>query len=121
MPTIALGTGIALIVLGIAGYAFSGAESITALIPAFFGIVLAALGVLARKENLRRHMMHAASVVALLGLIGSASGIPKVLTLLSGGDVARPAAAVAQTLMALLCVGFLVPAVKSFVDARRKG
>jgi hypothetical protein len=47
------------------------------------------------------------------------SGIPKILTIMGGGELERPAAAVAQGLMALLCLIFLVFAVRSFIVARR--
>ena len=63
--------------------------------------------------------MHLSVGLALIGLLGSARGIPGVIALASGGEVDRPAAVVVQTVMAVLCAVFLVLAVKSFVDARR--
>jgi hypothetical protein len=63
--------------------------------------------------------MHLAAALALVGMLGSARGVPGVLSLLSGGEVARPAAAVVQALMAALCLAFLVLAIRSFVAARR--
>jgi hypothetical protein len=55
----------------------------------------------------------------LLGLIGSARGIPAFVSLLGGGEVERPAAAVAQAIMALACAVFIALGVKSFRDARK--
>ncbi len=40
--------------------------------------------------------------------------------LITGSAVERPAAAVAQTLMALICLAFVGFGVKSFIDARRR-
>lgn len=98
-----------LILLGIAGYVVSGAVSITALIPAFFGIIFVLLGQLAEKESLRKHVMHIAVLIALLGLVGSLMGGIDIFTL----------AGISRSLMALLCIVYIVLAVKSFIDARR--
>lgn len=120
MVALSIGLGIVLSLLGVIGYAASGAESITALIPAFFGIPILILGLLGRKEHLRKHMMHAIAALALIGFIGSARGIGSLVTMLSGHDVPRPLATVMQSVMALLTLGFVILAVKSFVDARRQ-
>ena len=104
--------------LGIVGYisgAMSDRASITALIPAFFGIVLAALGLAARaKENLRKHLMHAAVVVALLGFIATAG---RLLSKLS--ELTASPAVISQAVMAAVCLIFVVLAIKSFAAARR--
>lgn len=120
MVALSIGLGIILSLLGVIGYAASGAESITALIPAFFGIPILILGLLGRKEHLRKHMMHAITALALIGFIGSARGLGSLMNLLSGHDVARPLATVMQSVMALLTLAFVILAVKSFIDARRQ-
>ena len=119
MAKVAIGLGILLILLGVGGYAVSGGASITALIPAFFGRAFLALGFIARKQGRRKHAMHAAAALGLLGFLGSVRGLVGLVTLLSGGAVDRPAAVVAQSVMALLCAVFVVLCVKSFIDARR--
>jgi len=119
MPRLTLVTGILLILLGIISYFATGQASLTALIPTAFGIVFAILSWLSRKENLRKHIMHAAAALALLGLIGSFGGLISAFTLIFGGQVERPAATVAQAIMALLLIRFLIYAVKSFIDARK--
>jgi hypothetical protein len=114
--------GVALIALGLAGYFGSGGVSVTALIPAAFGVVLALLGVLARNEGMRKHAMHGAAMVGLLGFLGSARGLLRLPALMSGGEVARPAAVVAQSVMALLMLLFVGLCVRSFINARvRRG
>ncbi len=115
-----IATGVALIVLGLAGYFGAGAASLTALIPAAFGVVLAALGAIARNDGRRKLAMHVAVVVALAGFLGSVSGLLKLPRLVSGNEVARPLAVVAQSVMALLTAYFVALCVKSFIDARRK-
>jgi hypothetical protein len=119
MATETIGFGIALIVLGLGGYFGTGTTSLTALIPAAFGVVLAILGVLARNPAKRALFMHIAVVVGLLGFLGTAGGIVKTATLIAGGEVKRPEAAVAQAIMAILMLIFLVLCIRSFIAARR--
>lgn len=118
MPKYTVYLGVGLIVLGVAGYFASGQASPTALIPAAFGVALLALGLAATKASSSKHPMHAAAVLALLGLIGTAGGVPDLLSLLSGADVERPLAAWSRGLMAIALAVFLVLCVRSFVAAR---
>ena len=117
MPSTTIALGVALIVLGLAGYVLTGAASLTALIPAAFGLVIALAGLLARDERRRKHAMHAAAVVALLGFLGSIRGLLQIGDVFDG-TAARPAAIVSQTIMAVLTLGYIAIAVRSFVKAR---
>ncbi len=119
MAPVAMGFGVWLIVLGVVGYVASDRASPTALIPAGFGLVMLLLGVLARKEHWRKHAMHLAAALGLVGLVATASGLRKLVTLLTGGDVERPAAVISQSIMAVTCAVFVGLCVKSFIDARR--
>lgn len=124
MSNLALTIGVLLIIVGLAGYGFSmgqGHASPTALIPSVIGLIMAVLGFVAsKKENLRKHLMHAALLIALIGFIATINGVINLLKYLGGGEIARPVAAVSQTLTAILCLIFLIFGVKSFIDARRK-
>lgn len=111
--------GLALIALGLIGYLATDAISMTALIPAFFGIVLTILGWIARNERYRKHAMHVAAGIGVVGFVGAAPGLAGLLTLLSGGAVQRPAAAVSQSIMAVLMALFVGLCVRSFIEARR--
>jgi hypothetical protein len=75
---------------------------------------------MASNEKLRKHAMHGAAVIGLLGFLGSASGIMQALAMLRGEAVERPEAAIARTVMAILCLAFVALTVKSFVSARLK-
>ena len=118
MPSTAIALGILLILIGAAGYIYgvmNGNASITALIPAFFGIVLAGLGFAAQaKENLRKHLMHAAVVIALLGFI-----LPTGRLVSRLGELTLTMAVISQISMALICLLFVVLALRSFIEARR--
>jgi hypothetical protein len=119
MPSTSIACGTLLVLIGILGYAngvMTNHASVTALIPAFVGIVLLLLGILARKnEGLRKHLMHAAVLIALLGFLASAG---RLLSKVS--DITYNAAVVSQVSMALVCLLFVILAVKSFIDARRR-
>ncbi|MGH7457717.1 MAG: hypothetical protein ACREKN_01370 [Longimicrobiaceae bacterium] len=119
MPKLTLAFGALLIVLGLSAYFGTGGVSVTALIPAFFGALFILLGWLATRERLRKHAMHGAAALALLGVLGTARGVPAALALLGGGTVERPGAAVTQAVMFLLSLVFLLLCVRSFVAARR--
>ena len=103
-----------LTLLGLAGYFLTGAISPTALIPAWFGLPLAALGYMSRSEAMRKHAMHAAATIALIGCGGA------LFSLLRGPAGASTAMATfSQAAMVLLTAAFVGLCVKSFKDARR--
>lgn len=106
--------GALLTLLGVTGYFLTGTSSVTALIPAFFGLILLVLGFLARSETVRKHAMHAAAAVALVGCAGA------LFSLVRTPIGLRPATAVfSQAAMVVLTAIFVVLCVKSFKDARR--
>lgn len=118
MARTTIATGIALFVLGLGGYLLTAASSLTALIPAAFGLLLVVAGLLARHDRLRMHAMHAAVVVAAIGFLGSVRGLFRIADVFHPIST-RPAAIVAQAIMALLTLAYLAFAVRSFVQARR--
>jgi hypothetical protein len=65
-------------------------------------------------------MMHVITVLALIGFAGSVRGLSSFVAMLGGAEVARPLATIMQSLMAVLTLGFVIFAVKSFIDVRRQ-
>ena len=121
MSSQTLYTGVALIVLGIGGYVVSGAASATALIPAFIGAVFVLLGLLGRKDSLRKHVMHGSLLLALLAVGGTFRGITGVVAWLGGTPPERPMAVVVQAITALLCALLVAGGIRSFLAARKAG
>lgn len=133
--------GLALVVLGLYGY-FNGVSekneearqataaarekdpsapevqpekvSKTSLIPAGVGAVfLVCVGVIIWNNNLRKHVMHFAAVVGLVGVLG---GFMPVMR--SGLDLNKIGVKIGL-LMSLICAVFVGLCVKSFIDARK--
>jgi hypothetical protein len=118
MPIAAVFCGVILIVIGAAGYFYGrsiGAASPTALIPAAFGLLFVLFGVLASvKDSWRKHMMHAAAGVALIGFILTAGRL-----LMRVGQVSMSPAVISQLATAVVCLIFLLAAIGSFAAARK--
>ncbi|HJK96641.1 MAG TPA: hypothetical protein RMF84_05435 [Polyangiaceae bacterium LLY-WYZ-14_1] len=108
-----------LILVGLVGYVQSGMASVTALIPAFFGIVLLLLGLVARQEKRRALAMHIAVALALVGCLATFRGVLQLPALLGGGTVGRPLAVASQSATFFLLLFLLVRFVRSFIAARR--
>jgi hypothetical protein len=107
--------GLILIVLGIASYMLTGRTSVTALIPAVFGAVLVICALVARSEAARKHAMHAAVAVGLIGALAAlARGIPAALN----GGAARPAV-LSQLVMGVVLLIYVGLGVQSFIAARK--
>jgi hypothetical protein len=130
MPIVTVVMGVLLIALGVWGR-FGGDLGLweplgvaapehlsgTALIPAYVGLAFVVLGLLALKESLLKHAMHAAAVVGLLGFL--AAGGRLLSTLITKGKV-EGVAGVSTSGMTLLCAVFVGLCVNSFIQARRR-
>ena len=115
MPATTRLFGLLLIVLGVASYVTTGRSSITAMIPAFFGAALVICALIARQESARKHAMHAA---VALGLIGAVAALARAVPAALGGDASRPAV-LAQLAMGVLLLVYVALGVRSFIAARR--
>lgn len=117
--TVAFGAG--LIVIGILGFVTTGSVHPTALIPVWFGLVLALCGWLSNTENSRRRMlwMHIAVTIGLIGFLFPGFMVLKDWMSAHGAPLAHPAAAKEQAAMAVVCLLFTLLCVRSFIAARR--
>jgi hypothetical protein len=120
MAKVSIIFGIILVILGLISYFGISSESITALIPAFLGLPVLFLGFLALNEKYLKHALHGIAVLMFLGFGGTAGGLIKFFRMLGGEIFERPTAITIQAIMALICLIFLILAIKSFIDARRK-
>jgi hypothetical protein len=113
--------GLLLILLGSVGYLAPdslgqndpGKTSPTALIPAGIGAVLLISGLIAyAAPNLRKHMMHLAAAVALVGALGG------FMPIMRGGMAMEKSSVRSGVVMIVLCGLFVVLCIRSFVLAR---
>jgi len=112
MPKQTLVFAALLIALGLGAFLVSGSR--TALMPAYPGILLAVLAGLAMAfEQARRHFMHVAAVVALLGALAPAAALVIRAAQMS------PLALSVNLGMLLLNAVLLVLMIRSFIAARR--
>ena len=127
MPLVSILFGLILIALGDEGYTnrfdlfhVQKVGAPTALIPAGFGVALVLCGLIAFKSGARKHAMHIAAMVGLIGFVaGAAMGFRNLPAALQG-TLDNPAAPKIQSAMGAVCGIFLALCVKSFIDARRR-
>lgn len=116
--------GLALIAVGVYGFVngtpdADGNKPMTALIPAWFGaILLVCAGLVIWKAKLRKHVMHLAAVVGVLGILG---GFMPLIRQQSKGDSFDLSAPSVRNglIMSAICAVFVYLCVMSFIDARK--
>ncbi len=118
LPKITIAYAIILIIVGLIGYLGSGMESITALIPAFFGVLILVVGILAMFGGMRKNAMHIAAVLGLIGFLGTVSGIFDIASMLGGEEIERPGAALSKAFMAVFSLVYFLICLWSFISAR---
>jgi hypothetical protein len=121
MARVTLWVGALLIVVGIVAFVATGSKAPTALIPCWFGLVLAICGSLAATGETKKRMivMHIAVTVGLLGFVFPAARSVMALVKAHGAPLARPIAVEEEVVMAVICLVFVVLCVRSFIAARK--
>lgn len=120
MPLFTIIIGSLLGLVGIVGFVVTDMRHLTALIPFAIGDVLAGCGVLSlARPHWRKHAMHVAVSIALVGFVGTVSSGVKISGWVNGNTPERPEAVMAQGATAFLCLIFIIVAVRSFVVARK--
>jgi len=121
MPNLSMLFGALLVVIGVVGYLApeelgkvgEKGTSPTALIPAVLGALLFLCGVIVTMaSHTRKHVMHFAALLALIGAIGG------FMPLMRSNMDFSLASSRSGVMMIVLCCVFLVLCVRSFVRAR---
>lgn len=114
-------TGIVLIVLGAVYFFLTGAAHPTALIPAFFGIVLLLCGAMANSPDTKRVMlwMHIAVTIGLFGFLFPGFRAVKALMNAAALTPVKQTAATESLIMAVICGIFTAICVRNFISNRR--
>lgn len=116
--TLSIVLGFVLVILGVGAYVLSEFASITALIPAVFGVLIVLLGVMGHQTGRDRLAIYGIGLLAVLGVLGSARGLPDVIALLAGESVDSIIAAVSQGAMIAICLVLLAIVAKFVLDTR---
>jgi len=116
---VTIGFGVLLAIVGVTGFVTTGSTHWTAMIPTWIGLVLAVSGLLALNPARRMLWMHIAVTVGLIGFLGTIPGVIGVVKMAMGSTVARPTAAIYQSITWLICLVFVGLCVRSFIAARR--
>lgn len=114
MAKVTIGIAVLLIAVGLIGYFESFAR--TSLIPAYFGIGILIAGVIALNPAYRKHAMHGAVMLGLLGFLAAAG---RLVNVLFSGAMPSALGLFSLVSMALLTLIFVVLCVRSFIEARR--
>ena len=119
MPLLAMNAGALLIVLGLIGYfaphliGTGDSYKPTALIPAGVGLLLELCGAISlSKPGLRKHLMHLAAMVGVLGTLGGFMPMFR-----SSFDFSKAATLVGLG-MSVICLIFTILCIRSFIAAR---
>ncbi len=120
MPLITIILGLFLSACGAYFYFASETKSPTALIPSIIGVLFVVLGLLSFQAKMRKHAMHFAALIGLIGFAGGAyKGFPNLPALfqdeLTGKDFNK---ALSQSILAFVCLAFVILCINSFVQAR---
>ena len=113
--------GVLLIIVGVTGFALTGSNHPTALIPAFLGALLAVSGGLANTEDPKRRMlwMHIAVTIGLVSVLATLKSTYDVFQLAHGVEYPHPIAIEEKAATCLLSLIFVAFCVRSFIEARR--
>ncbi len=111
-----------LIILGVAGFIYTGSQHPTALIPAAFGLVMCIFGFLAMSpsESRRKLYMHINVTLGTIGFLMAAwRALSSYGTARSQGVNPDYIALGSQAIMAFLLLNYVVLCVRSFIEVRR--
>ena len=115
MARLSIFIGIGLMLVGAMGYALPEKSSVTALIPAFVGVIMAIGGLITlSNEKLRKHIMHLNALLAAMLMVSAAMRLPYSLVDLKQNFFTI----VVLSDVVFLSGIFMFYAVKSFVEAR---
>lgn len=108
--------GVVLILVSGVAYALSDSGSVTSLIPAGIGVLLAICGAVSRTPKATLIAMHFAVIVALIGASSLGMAFAKMSTLLEE----RPLAFYAMLITGTICTALLITYIASFIASRKK-
>jgi hypothetical protein len=119
MTTLTIIFGSLLNLVGLIGFLSTGATHPTALIPCALGLLLIIAALVGRNPSLHMHAMHAAVLVALIGLSATLSAFLQLPLILQKVAGEKTPAILSKSATALLCGLFILRSIQWFIQARQ--
>ena len=108
--------GVTLGVLGIGAWILTDFASMTALIPAIFGILVVGLASIGRETDRERLAVYGIAALGALGVLGSLRAVPDIIAVATGGEIDSAVAVVSQGIMIVLGLVLVIVAVRAVID-----
>ena len=105
--------GVALVVLGIGAWVLTEFASMTALIPAIFGILVVGCASVGRETDHQRLAVYGIGALGAFGVLGSLRVVPDVMALATGEGVDSAVAVASQGGMIVLGLALVVVATRA--------
>ena len=112
------GIGIVLGVLGIGAWVITDFASVTALIPAIFGVLIVGFAAVGRQTGRERLAVYAIGALGAFAVLGSLRAVPDIITAVTGGAVDAAVAVATQASMILFGSVLVVVAARAVVVDR---
>lgn len=105
--------GVALVVLGVGAWVLTDFASMTALIPAIFGILAVGLASIGQNTDRDRLAVYGIGTIGALGVLGSLRGVPDIIAFVTGEEVDSVVAVASQGSVIVLGLVLVVVAVRA--------
>lgn len=117
MLALTIWTGALLVATGVIAYIVTDFVSVTALIPAFIGVLLLIAALVGRRSGkVSKYANYTSLAIALLGALGALMNVVKIGDLIAG-TAERPSAIVTSLIMFVVLVAYLAAGVRYVVKA----
>ena len=104
--------GVALVVLGIGTWVLTDFASMTALIPAIFGILVVGFASVGRETHRERLAVYGIGALGALGVLGSLRAVPDIIAFATSEGVDSAVATASQGIMIVLGLALVIVAAR---------
>lgn len=116
--TVSVILGVVLVILGIGAYILTEFASVTALIPALFGVLIVILGLAGRQKQREQMALYGVGALGVIGILGSLRAVPDIIAYLTGDSVDSVVATLSQGIMIVVCLLLVVVVISYILDRR---
>lgn len=110
--------GVVLVVLGVGAWILTDFASVTALIPAIFGILIVGFAAVGRETDRERLAVYGIGALGAFGVLGSLRGVPDIIAFVTGEGVDSAVAVASQGTLIVLGLALVVVTARAVLDDR---